>query len=267
MFDRKTIFDQLQDMGAPRDSIVLIHSSLRAVGEVEGRGEGLLDILIEYFTAEGGLLCIPTHTWGNLSKPEKITLDLMEPETCIGTLPNIAARDPRAHRSLNTTHSLAVFGDAEKAEAFIAGELEQDSPLSPCGCHGKLYDADGYVMLVGVGHNRNTFLHCVEEMLDVPNRLSERVRDVSIRYPDGRVEKLLARSHRAEGIGDVSARYPKYEPAFRHYGCIADGKIGNAPTQLCRARKMKDVVELIRKRSGGAELLQDYEPLDPALYL
>ena len=67
MFDRKTIFEQLQAMGAPRDSIVLIHSSLRAVGEVEGRGEGLLDILIEYFTAEGGLLCIPTHTWGNLS--------------------------------------------------------------------------------------------------------------------------------------------------------------------------------------------------------
>ena len=63
MFNKEYIFNQLKEMGAPRDSIVFVHSSLKAIGEVEGRADGLIDILKEYFTAEGGLLCIPTHTW------------------------------------------------------------------------------------------------------------------------------------------------------------------------------------------------------------
>mgnify|MGYP005801306921 FL=1 len=67
MYTKSQLFSQLKELGAPQDSIVLMHTSLRAVGDVEGRGEGLLDALIEYFTADGGLFCVPTHTWKNLS--------------------------------------------------------------------------------------------------------------------------------------------------------------------------------------------------------
>ena len=66
MFTKQNIFEQLERMNAPRDSVVLVHTSLRLIGEVEGGGEGLLDILIEYFTAGGGLFIVPTHTWANL---------------------------------------------------------------------------------------------------------------------------------------------------------------------------------------------------------
>ena len=76
MYKKQDIKMQLADMGAPKDGVVLIHSSLRAVGETEGRGEGLLEALIEYFTEDGGLLCIPTHTWANVGKEGAITLDL-----------------------------------------------------------------------------------------------------------------------------------------------------------------------------------------------
>ena len=55
-------------------------------------GEGLLDALIEYFTSEGGLFCIPTHTWSSLGRTDvEYTLDMQSNETCVGTLPNIAA--------------------------------------------------------------------------------------------------------------------------------------------------------------------------------
>ena len=98
MFTKSEIKKQLLAMNAPRDSVVLIHSSLRAIGETEGRGEGLLETLIEYFTECGGLLCIPTHTWANVGKTEIPTLNMTEAKTCIGTLPNIAAAHPLAHR-------------------------------------------------------------------------------------------------------------------------------------------------------------------------
>ena len=263
MFTKAEIRDQLERMGVPRDRVVLVHSSLRAVGEVEGRGEGLLDVLIDHCTAQGGLLCIPTHTWAFGSR--EFPLDMTAPETCIGTLPNLAARDARGVRTSHPSHSMAVFGDSARVAAFVAGEEKSVTPCHPDGCYGKICDMDGCILLVGVGHNRNTYLHCVEEMMDVPNRLSP-IRQRQVRYADGRVEVRDHCGHRSEGIRDVSAHFPKYEPAFRHHGCIADGHVGNAPTQLCSARGMRDVLYLIRERSGGIELLADDAPLCEAYY-
>ena len=65
MHTKADLFADLAAMGAPRDRVVLMHSSLRLNGETEGGAGGLLDALIEYFTAEGGLFCVPTHTWDN----------------------------------------------------------------------------------------------------------------------------------------------------------------------------------------------------------
>lgn len=267
VFTKKDIIDQLCEMGAPGNSVVLMHTSLRAIGEVEGRGEGLLDLLIDYFTSQGGLFCVPTHTWANAGKSDVITLDMVSGETCIGTFPGIAARDKRAHRSLHPTHSMSVFGDKDKAEAFIKGEGTYGTPASPKGCYGRICDMDGYILLVGVGHDKDTYIHCVEEMLDVPNRLSAEPYKMTIRKATGEISEVLSRSHHAEGIGDVSARYPKYESAFRHYGVITDGYIGSARAQLCSARGIRDVVTLINKRSEGRELLLDFEPLDESLYM
>ena len=49
MYRKQDIFEQLKKMNAPRDGIVLMHTALRAVGAVEGGGQGLLDALIEFF--------------------------------------------------------------------------------------------------------------------------------------------------------------------------------------------------------------------------
>ena len=267
MFTKTDIWKQLADIHAPQDSIVLVHSSLRAIGEVQGRGEGFLEALIEYFTAENGLLCIPTHTWANISDPNKITLDLTKAETCIGTLPTIAAGHPNAVRTLHPTHSMVVWGNADRVRKFAQGEETQTTPAHPSGCYGKIFDEDGYILLIGVGHNRNTYLHCVEEMLQVPNRLAKDAKTATIRHKNGEIEMRSMHPHDAVGIGDVSQRYPKYEPAFRYHGCITDGYIGNAPPQLCSARKMKEVMELIYKRSNGTELLADDAPIAGKLYI
>lgn len=265
MFTKAEIIKQLSDMHAPRNSVVLMHSSLKAIGETEGRGEGLLEAFIEYFTADGGLLCIPTHTWAFLGDTSKITLDLCDPKSCIGTLPNLAAKHPQAVRSLHPTHSMVVFG--KDAAVFAAGEETMITPAHPNGCYGKIFARGGYIMLVGVGHNRNTYLHCVEEMLEVPNRLAVEPRTATVRYKDGHIEKQLIYPHDAIGLGDVSLRYPKFEDAFRYYNCIVDGKIGDADVQLCSARGMKAVMEQVYIKNNREELLWNDMPLDPALYM
>ena len=157
VYSKETIKKQLKAMNAPQNSVVTIHSSLRKVGDVEGRGEGLLDAFIEYFTKDGGLFVVPTHTWDNLANPDKPTLDMNIPHTCIGKLTEIAAAHSNAHRSMHPTHSVAVFGDSSKAERFIKGDETADLMISPDGCYGNIYRQGGSVLLVGVGHESNTY--------------------------------------------------------------------------------------------------------------
>ncbi len=267
MYQKQDLLAQLGRMGVPRDRIVLVHSSLRAVGDVEGGGQTGLDALVEHVTAEGGLLCLPTHTWHLMYEKNTITLDLQKQESCVGMLTKIALADPRSRRTLNPTHSMAVFGAPDRVADFVRGEEKQRTHTSPDGCYGKLYAEDGFVLLLGVSHKANTYLHCVEEMLAVPHRLAEGLVDVSIRHKTGEIEHRQVKTFDESRNGDVSLRFPKFEPAFRAYGCITDGKIGDAPTQLCAARGMYEVLARIYARSGGRELLGDDEPLSPDLYL
>ena len=129
MFTKKDILDQLEAMDAPQDKIVLMHTSLRMIGDVEGGANGLLDILVDYFTKDGGLFCLPTHTWHNYGKP--ITLDLASSESCLGTFPCVALRDGRGLRTENPSHSMVIFGDRDRATQFAKHDLDITSPTSP----------------------------------------------------------------------------------------------------------------------------------------
>lgn len=266
MFTKEEIIKALEAMGAPRDGVVIMHTSLRSIGEVEGGALGLLDVMIDYFTSEGGLLCVPTHTWANLGT-DNITLDLMEPWSNLGAFSLIAARDGRGVRSENPTHSMVVFGDRERACRFISDDLDLLTPTSPDSCYGKIIKEGGKVLLVGVSQNKNTLLHCVAEMLNLPNRMGNTKIPVTVRRATGEIINREILLYYTDYTDDISWRFPKYETAFRYHGCITDGFIGNAPAQLCDAVGMKDVVELIFKNNGGKDPLADERPINPKTYV
>lgn len=265
-FSEEDIKKQLRLLGVPQNVPVTVHTSLRAVGAVEGGAEGFLKALIGHVTENGGLLCVPTHTWHRCGDEEMLTLDILSDDVCIGTLPKIASVFPGVHRSEHPTHSLAVFGEREKAEVFIAHDREISSSSDPAGCLGQLEREHGSILLIGVGQEKNTFLHITEEMFGVKNRLSRNVYRATVRRADGTVEERPLRLIAPEGLGDVSARYPKFEPAFDWNGCVKYGYIGNALSRLCDAGGLKRTMEKLLSRSGGAELLADDRPLPPELY-
>ncbi len=255
MFSKQDIFAQLEKMQAPRNKPVLFHSSLRCIGQVEGGAQGLLDVLIEYFTAEGGLFCVPTHTWNNLGK-DVYTLDMLDKTCCLGTFGNVALQDPRGIRSENPTHSMVVFGEKEKAEAFVANEPFITSPTSGDSCYGKLCAEGGYILLAGVGQRHNTYLHCVDEMLGIPDRMTDTPLKFTVRRENGEVVEREMLFYSCKMFSNIAIYFNKYDIPFRYHGCITDGFIGNAPAQLCNAAKQKEVVELIVKNSNGEDPLE-----------
>ena len=265
MYSKQDIIKQLKEIGAPKDKPVITHVSLKAIGDIEGGAQGLLEVFKAYFSKNGGALIVPTHTWSNFDKKKDLILDFNSKETCIGVFPSIALCDGTGIRTDNPTHSSIVFGDKKVVDELVGEESGSKTPTAPNGCYGKLYDKDGYVLLVGVGQEKNTYLHAVEEMLGVPNRLSEKPVEMKVKYLDGKI-KVREFCYMTETVGDVSIQFPKYEIAFRKHGAITDGYIGGAKTQLCSARKMKEVVQMVRENSCGIELLSDDKPLNKDWY-
>ena len=221
--------------------------------------------MIEYFTSEGGLFCVPTHTWDNLGT-DNITLDMTASESNLGVFSEVAAADVRGVRSENPTHSMVVFGDRERALKLIDGEINVTTPTSPDSAYGKIYGLGGHILLVGVSQNKNTYLHTVDEMLNIPNRMGAEPVTVTVKRSTGEVVERKLTLFNTSYTDDISWRFHKYDTAFRYHGCIVDGFIGNAPAQLCDTVRMKETVELIFKNSAGIDPLESEDPIPPKWY-
>ena len=107
IYSKEMLKEQIKAMGILPSDTVLIHTSMRAVGEVEGGADGLIDAFQDYL--QDGLFLVPTHTWANVNR-DNPQYDVRSAVPCIGTLPRVAAFRPDGIRSLHPTHSIWATG-------------------------------------------------------------------------------------------------------------------------------------------------------------
>lgn len=252
MVTKQDVFEMLESFGIRHDDKVTMHSSLRAIGEIEGRADGLIDAFKEYLY--DGLFLVPAHTWANVG-PGKPVFDVRKTVPCIGTLATVAAFREDGVRSLHPTHSITAFGKG--AAEYVAGEENSKTPAPMGGCLSRLYEENGKILLVGVGHERNTYLHAVDERMDLPNRLSEETFPVDIIDHEGVVHHMDGvHYHYTKGVKTcISDLYPNYKARFEKAGAVVYGKLGNAVVYCCDARKMTDVVMEIWKDEDDSTML------------
>lgn len=246
MVTQKDIHHLLTSFGIRPDDAVTVHSSLREIGPIQGGADGLIDMLKSALHA--GLLLIPTHTWANVnaSNPH---FDVRTTLPCIGTLATVAAFRPDGVRSLHPTHSMAGFGP--EAADYLRGEEAAATPAPVGGALSRLYERGGKVLLIGVGHERNTYLHAVDERINQPNRLAPKGFAVDVTDREGRVHHTADfHPHHTSGIScGVSEYYRNYKPALDATGAVQYGCLGNALVTCCDCRRMTDTVLRILRRA------------------
>jgi aminoglycoside 3-N-acetyltransferase len=253
MHTMSSLIQDVESIGIKPDDTLLVHSSMKAIGEVKGRADAILDAFITYM--KPGLLLFPTHTWKTIGEDRPDYNPLTEP-SCVGILSNLFRMRPGVIRSLHPTHSLSALG--RDAEDFTSGEEEWDSPCSRRGCYGKLYDRKAKILFLGCSLKTNTYLHGVEEWNDIPNRLTLSCRPLVIWAPDGRVIPRPMRGHQSP-VGDVSQHYDKMEEPFLRSGIARQGIIGDAKSILCDAVGMADLTSTYLKKYP--DLFADADPI------
>ncbi len=262
MVTKEDIFKFLEDCGIKHDDKVTIHCSLRAVGEIENGADGLIDAFCEYLS--DGLFIVPTHTWRNVNRDNPF-FDVKTTVPCIGTLPTVAAFRTDGVRSLHPTHSVAVFG--KNAAEYIKGEEYSATPAPIGGCLSRLYEENGKILLVGVGHERNTYLHAVDERMDIPDRLNPDPFVITIKdYEGNTMTSKPFQTHYCTAIDvGVSEYYPNYKEAFEYVGAVTYHQLGNALVYCCDARKMTDLVMKVWK-NAKSDLCITHTPVPTEYY-
>ena len=260
MFTKEALKQQMRAMGLVPTDRVLIHTSYKAVGEVEGGPNGLIDAFCEYLSH--GLFLVPTHTWDNVNAEHPV-YDVRSTVPCIGAVPRAAAARGDGFRSLHPTHSLWAHG--EGAEEFLAGEEHACTPTPPGSVWATLPERGVKILLLGVGNDKNTFLHSLDELLDIPDRLQREPWEVTIIDREGRRFRHPQRGHYCSRTNDVSQYFTNFEKPFVELGAQKFGKLGNATVRIIDPGECRRILTRILSRATE-DLCVSHMDLPEALY-
>jgi len=235
MYSKQDLMDNLSAIGVDPKGTLKIHISCKAVGEVDGRGDTILDALMEYMAQ--GLLVLPSHTWGNVKLPHNPVMDVLHTPTCVGVLTEMFRKREGVVRSLHPTHSVAAYG--KDAQAFVAGEEKLQTPCGEGGTCHKLWERNAQILLIGIPFTNNTFIHGIEEWDKAEGTISKEVSNLYVVNHQG--QRLHTPQYRhCAPLG--SSPFIKVEPQAIQEGILTLGRFGDATTRLAHAKPLREMV-------------------------
>lgn len=208
----------LRALGVKAGGVLLVHTSFKAVGPVEGGPLGLIRAL-RAAIGEPGTLVMPTMTDGETIYDPRTT-----PTAGMGITAETFWRQPGVLRSGHPGGSFAAAGP-------LAERITAPQPLSPPhgpdSPPGRVHELGGQILLLGVTHSENTTLHVAEALARVPYWVEHpcviddggRARTVGIRETD-----------------HCCRRFALLDGWLRASGQQREGAVGQAHARLCDAR-------------------------------
>lgn len=234
MYTKQDLLSHLQALDIDPTGTLMVHISYKAIGEVEGRGDTVLDALSEYMRP--GLLVLPAHTWRNVGV-ENPVMDVLHTPSCVGTLTELFRKRPEVQRSLHPTHSLSALG--KDAADFLSGEEHINTPCGEGGAYHKLWQRNAQILLLGVNFTRNTYIHGVEEWDGAKGTLTPEKIDLYVIKHDG--GRLYTPQYRhCAPIG--SETFSKLEPQAVQEGILTIGRFGDATARRMNAAPLREMV-------------------------
>jgi len=173
---RESVANSLRDLGLYPGMTVVVHSSLSALGWVCGGPVSVILALMDVVTTQGTIV-MPAFSgdysdpgrWQNPPVPEswwtiiRRTMPAFDarytPTRGVGLIPEVFRKFPGVQRSNHPSVSFSAWGKHSAGiieHHTLENSLGENSPL------GRIYELDGWVLLLGVGYDRNTSFHLAE---------------------------------------------------------------------------------------------------------
>jgi len=227
------IKEDLQALGVKKGDDLLVHSSYKSLGGVEGGMQTVIEAFLSVLGDEGTLL-FPTITCSNVN-PEKPVLnpvfDLKATPSVIGAMTNFFREYPGVERSLHPTHSVCALGARQKE--YVCDHWKDDTPVGENSPFRRLFEFGGKVLFLGCSTRSNTSMHGVEQYAEVPYVLSDNHRHYVLIDGEGKRTEKDYRYHYISQRG-YSQRYDRLEEVME----FSRGQILQASCALVDAPTM-----------------------------
>ena len=245
----------LQDAGVKKGQSIMVHTSLKSLGFVCGGAQIVIEALLECVGCEGTIM-MPTQSWKNLDpetgvhweEPKEWWQTIRDnwpaydkditPTNTMGQVAEMFRRWPGAVRSNHPARSVAALGKYEQyltENHDLSNIFGEDSPID------KLYKLDGYVLLIGVGYDKNTSIHLADVRAEYPGK--HNVNESSAVMVDGKRKWVTYNTLAVDGedFADIGR-------AFEANHQVNKVKIGNGEVRFMRQRDIVDfAVDWIEK--------------------
>jgi aminoglycoside 3-N-acetyltransferase len=160
----KRIAQDLLATGVRPGGVLLVHSSLSAMGHVIGGPETVVQGLLQALGASGTLL-MPALSYEIVTSKHPV-FDVRRTPSNVGGITEHFRTRPGTLRSVHPTHSACGVGPLTDA---LLGDHHLDS--TPCGPHSpfhRLRKYSGQILMLGCGLMPNTSMHAIEEIVEPP---------------------------------------------------------------------------------------------------
>lgn len=178
MVTEKDITKAFCDLGIGPEDVLLVHSSMKSFGYVDGGPETVISALKKVVT--NGTLVFPTLRSRQFYNAYR-DWDIENTPSDVGLLSETFRKSPGVLRSDQETHSVAAFGKQAKyiTEGHRTGRprvgIFGDFAFGYNSPWQRMYDQNAFVVMIGVSMVYNTFKHFVEYCLvdDILSTLSD----------------------------------------------------------------------------------------------
>jgi aminoglycoside 3-N-acetyltransferase len=250
MYSRGELADGFRRLGVAAGDVVMLHASIRAVGEIAGGPDQIHLALKDVLTDRGTLVMYascPAYVdevgRGNLTAEQE--REVLEKLPIFDSLTARSQRDNGALVELLRTYPGSSVND-HVARFVVWGHhtshLLAPQPWSYAFGHGSLLDRfaalDGKILLLGSDHDTVTFLHYAEHIVDIPGKRVARFK-VPVSADGVRVWREMEEFDTAD-----AGAHPNWPPRF--FARVVDtyldrttnrgGRVGDAESYLFDAR-------------------------------
>ena len=250
---KKDIAEAVRKVGISAGDLVMVHSSLSSFGRIEGGADTVIDAILEAVGPKGTVL-FPTfnvsfiYFEGAINKNRKYRpFDKNDPsQVTVGKIPQAFLERKGVCRSAHPSHSVA--GTGPLAEKCLCGHKETDSPTGKNSPFAKLLDFKGKILHFGSGLGTTTFLHFLEDELNL-SYLGNAV--CRIKDPDGKVRSVMVPKHlpgHRDFYGSNAENSKFFKKAKSHGLKIGEVSLGLGKLQSIEVKNLNEIgVPIIRQ--------------------
>lgn len=229
--------DALDKIGVKKGDTLFVHSDTRVFGKLALASKelflrALVEVLEESVGKEGTVI-MPTFSYSFCNEQ---TFDKRETPSTVGVLTDFFRKEVGVERSLHPLFSVAVWGKKQKEYLRTSKDSFGEGTVFET-----LHTDNGKILLFGTDFQACTFLHYVEQALNVPYRYMKDFRGTIV---DGSKSYEDEYSYFVRPLdGTIENDFRVIEPLLRDEKILKEATVGGGKLLLVSAKELFEVAK------------------------